>query len=177
MASIHHKKGKGGKKVYYVVVAAGPTRKWLKAGALRDARVLKQQIEEMKNSERVEKLGLVSRNRRIDSFFQDYADYVKLRSAPNTHKRYKAAINAFIAFLTLFHPRLKNLAQVTPAVIEDYQQKRLESIELRINPALAPSPTPTILFACKCLGRLLRVNRPRCSLSPISIVDGHADHR
>ncbi|MFH1686304.1 MAG: hypothetical protein ABIE70_02125 [bacterium] len=131
MASIHHKKGKGGKKVYYVVVANGPMRKWLKAGALRDAKVLKGQIEELKDSERIQKLGLVSRNRRIDSFFQGYADYVRLRTAPNTHKRYKAAINAFIAFLRLFHPRLRNLAQVTPAIMEDYQQKRLESIELK----------------------------------------------
>jgi len=131
MASIQHKKGTGGKKVYYVVIAIGPARKWLKAGTLKDAKVLLRQIEELKNSDRIQKLGLVSRNRRIDSFFQEYTDYVKLRTAPNTHKRYRAVINAFIAFLTLFHEKLKNLVQITPAIIEDYQQKRLESVELK----------------------------------------------
>lgn len=80
----------------------------------------------------MEKLGLTGRHKRIDHFFQEYTDHVKLRTAPNTVKRYRAALNAFIAFLKLFHPNLKYLHQIKPEIIESYQKQRLESIELKI---------------------------------------------
>ncbi len=80
----------------------------------------------------MEKLGLIGRHKRIDDFLQEYADHVKLRTAPNTVKRYGAALNAFVAFLGMFHPNLKNLYQISPQIIESYQKQRLESIELKI---------------------------------------------
>ncbi len=131
MASIQYKAAKNGKKVYYVVVAHGATRKWLKAGTLSNARALKKEIDSLENSKRADKLGLAPKSKRIDSFFEEYAEYVRLRTSANTLKRYKAALNAFIAFLNMFYPRLVRLSQITPEIIEDFQHKRLESIELK----------------------------------------------
>jgi integrase len=132
MASIHAKTGKAGKKTYYVVICHQGRHKWIKAGTLRDAKILKREIESLENSKRMEKLGLAGRQKRIDDFFQEYADHVRLRTSPNTVKRYRAALNAFLAFLRLYYPSLKYLHQVKPEIIESYQQKRLESVELKI---------------------------------------------
>jgi len=131
MASIQFKSGKEGKKVYYVVVARGSTRRWLKAGTLKDARILKREIEAMQASERVEKLGLAAKNKRIDAFFREYMERFRLRTSVNTIKRYRACLNAFLAYLHLFQPKLRLLHQITAEIIEDYQQKRLESVELK----------------------------------------------
>ena len=81
MASIQSKKGKAGKKTYYVVICHRGGHKWVKAGTLRDAKILKREIESLENSKRMEKLGLVGRHKRIDDFFQEYADHVRLRTA------------------------------------------------------------------------------------------------
>ncbi len=128
MASIQSKTSKRGKKTFYVVVSYAGKRKWLKAGTQTDARKLKSQVESLENSRRLEKLGLTQKSVRIDDFFADFLDHVRLHSAPNTVKRYRAALNAFLAFLRLFQPRVTLLAQLTPAIIEDFQRKRLESL-------------------------------------------------
>lgn len=131
MASIQSKKSTTGGKTFYVVVSFGGKHKWIKAGTLGDAKKMKRQIESLENSQRIEKLGLTQQTVRIDDFFQDYADHVRLHTAPNTVKRYKAALNAFLAFLRLFHPGIKYLSQITPEIIEDYQRRRLESVEVK----------------------------------------------
>ncbi len=132
MASIQSKMGNMAKKTYYVVICHRGGHKWIKARTLKDAKILKKEIESLENSKRMEKLGLTGRHKRIDDFLQEYADHVKLRTAPNTVKWYKAALNAFIAFLKLFHPNLKYLHQVKPEIIESYQKQWLESIELKV---------------------------------------------
>ncbi len=131
MASIQSKKGKMGKKTYYVVICHRGGHKWIKAGTAKDAKILKKEIESLENSKRMEKLGLVGRHKRIDSFFQEYADHVRLRTAPSTVKRYLSVVNTFITFLRMFHPNIRFLAQITPEVIESYQMQRLESVELK----------------------------------------------
>ncbi len=131
MASIQSKRGKSGKKTYYVVVAHAGRRKWIKAGTLAEAKKLKKLLEELSNSERQEKLGLLSQERRIDEFFQDYLDNVRLSASANTVKRYKAVLNTFLCFLRLYHPKILSLGQITPEVVEDYQKQRLESVELK----------------------------------------------
>ncbi|MEP0828371.1 MAG: tyrosine-type recombinase/integrase [bacterium] len=131
MASIQSKKTKAGVKIYYVVASVKGCHKWIKAGTQADAKVLKKKIEALNATERLEKLGISSRDKRIDEFFQEYLDHVRLRTSPNSHKRYRAALNAFIAFLRIFHSNLKVLKQITPDTIEDFQQKRLESFELK----------------------------------------------
>ena len=132
MASIQSKKGKSGKKTHYVVISHRGGHKWIKAGSPRDAKILKKEIESLENSKRMEKLGLSTHDIRIDDFFQKYADYIRPRTAPNTVKRYLAVLNTFIVYLKMFHPNLKYLSQIKPEIIESYQQKRLESIELKI---------------------------------------------
>ncbi|MBN2225983.1 MAG: hypothetical protein JW763_01325 [candidate division Zixibacteria bacterium] len=80
----------------------------------------------------MEKLGLSYHDLRIDVFFQKYADYIKPRTASNTVKRYLGVLNTFISFLKMFHPNVRFLSQIKPEFIESFQQKRLESIELKI---------------------------------------------
>ncbi len=131
MASIQSKKAKSGKNTYYVVVCIQGKHKWLKAGTKKDAIQLKKQIESMENSKRIEKLGIVSKNIRIDLFFQEYADHVKLRTSASTLKRYLGVLNTFIVFLKMFHPRTLNISQIKPDHIESFQKHRLGSLELK----------------------------------------------
>jgi len=131
MASIQTKTGKAGKKTYYVVVSHSGGHKWIKAGTLRDAKILRKEIESLENSKRVEKFGLTGTQKRVDDFFQEYADHVRLRTAPSTVKRYLSVVNTFITFLKIFHPKIKYLTQITPEVIESFQKQRLESVELK----------------------------------------------
>ncbi|MCD6163784.1 MAG: site-specific integrase [candidate division Zixibacteria bacterium] len=132
MASIQFKKNKTGKKTYYVVVSYNSKHKWLKAGALSDAKKLKKQIESLEKSQQMEKLGLTNSTIRIDEFFQKYADNVKLHNSPNTVKRYLSVLNTFLVFLKMFHPGIKHLSQLKTEHIESYQKQRLQSIELKI---------------------------------------------
>ena len=131
MASIHSKKGIAGRKTYYVVVSLHGKHKWIRAGTLAQAKSLKRDLEEMQEAERAERLGITAKSKRVDEFFQEYTGHVRLRTSPNTLKRYRACLNAFVAFLNLFQPKVKQLSQITPEIIEDYQQKRLESVELK----------------------------------------------
>jgi len=131
MASIQFKQLKKG-KVYYVVVSLAGKHKWLKAGSLANAKKLKKQIESLEKSQQMEKLGLTANTVRIDNFFQDYADYVRLHNSPNTIKRYLAILNTFLVFLKMFHPAIKHLSQLKTEHIESYQKQRLQSIELKI---------------------------------------------
>lgn len=131
MASIQSKKGSNGALTHYIVVSQLGRRKWLKAGNLHDAKILKKQIESLAASDRVDKLGLAISDKRIDDFFREYLDYVRIRTAPNTAKRYKAVVNAFIAFLQLFQPNIRTLAQLNQEHIEAYQRRRMESLELK----------------------------------------------
>ena len=64
MASIHFTKGKADKKTYYVVICHRGGHKWVKAGTLRDAKILKREIESLENSKRMDKLGLTGRHKR-----------------------------------------------------------------------------------------------------------------
>jgi hypothetical protein len=123
MASIQSKKGKSGKKTHYVVISHRGGHKWIKAGSLRDAKILKKEIESLENSKRMEKLGLSANDIRIDDFFKKYADYIRPRTAANTVKRYLAVLNTFIVYLKMFHPDLKYLSQIKSEIIESYQQK------------------------------------------------------
>jgi len=95
MASIQFKKSRTGKKTYYVVVSYSGKHKWIKAGTQKEARILKRQIESLENSQRMEKLGLVSETKRIDDLFQEYADHVRLHNSKNTVKRYSEPISIF----------------------------------------------------------------------------------
>ncbi|MCP4603452.1 MAG: tyrosine-type recombinase/integrase [Proteobacteria bacterium] len=132
MASIQSKKSKSGRVAYYVVVSIHGKHKWIRAGTLKDARILKKDIEALEESERREKLGVSKIHKKADQAFQEYLDHVRLRCAPNTVKRYRAALNAFLAFLRLYCPRIRHLSQVKPEHIELYQDKRLTSTELKV---------------------------------------------
>lgn len=132
MASIQFKKNKEGKKTFYVVVSLRGRHKWLKAGTLSDARKLKKQVESLEQSKRIEKLGLVPRSIRIDDFFQNFADYVRLHNSKSTVKRYLAVVNTFLTFLKMFHSSIRHLSQLKTEHIESYQKQRLESIDLKI---------------------------------------------
>jgi len=131
MPSIQFKKTRSGKKTYYVVVSYRGKHKWIKAGTQKQAKELSKKIESFKNSERLEKLGLVPKDKRIDNYFQEYSDHIKLRTSANTVKRYLGVLNTFIEFLKMFHPNLKYLSQIKSEHIESYQQKRLQSIGLK----------------------------------------------
>ncbi|MCK5125567.1 MAG: tyrosine-type recombinase/integrase [candidate division Zixibacteria bacterium] len=131
MPSIQFKKSKTGKKTYYVVVSFQGKHKWIKAGTQKEAKELKRKVESMENSQRLEKLGLVSKNKRIDEFLQEYSEHVKLRTSSGTIKRYLGILNTFIVFLKMFHTHIRYLSQIKPEHIESYQKQRLESIELK----------------------------------------------
>lgn len=131
MASIQSKVSSTGVKTYYVVVPNQGKRKWLKAGTQQDAKILKRQVDSLTTTQQVERLGLSVDDKRIDDFFQEYLDYVKIRTAPNTAKRYRAVVNAFIAFLQLFQPHIRTLAQLKQEHIETYQRRRMKSLELK----------------------------------------------
>jgi integrase len=131
MASIQSKKGRNGKKTYYVVVSLQGKHKWIRAGTQQQAKILKKDIESLQDSQKIEKLGLTRTEKRIDDFFTEYVEYVTVRTSPNTVKRYRAAINAFLAFLNMFHPRMHKLSQIKQEHIEEYQLRRLDSIELK----------------------------------------------
>jgi len=131
MASIQYKISKKGAKTYYVIEPLGGTRKWLKAGTLKDAQKLKQHLESLGKSERIEKLGLTQTQLKIDDFFQQYADHVRLHNSQGTIKRYLYILNAFLVFLKMFHPNIKNISQIKRDHIESYQKQRLTSIELK----------------------------------------------
>ena len=131
MSSVQSKRGGVGKKTFYVVVSVAGKRKWLKAGTLKDAQALKKKLDSMASVERLEKLGIATREKRIDNFFQEYLDNVRLRTSPNTTKRYKAVLNTFITFVKMYHPSLTHLAQIRQEILESYQKQRLESVELK----------------------------------------------
>lgn len=131
MASVQYKQGKRGKRTYYIVVSTAGRHRWVKAGTLQEAQALKKRIDSMAASERLERLGIGVREKRVDDFFQEYLDNVKLRTSPNTAKRYKAVLNTFISFLKMFHPNVTQLAQIRPETMESYQRERLQSIELK----------------------------------------------
>ena len=130
MASIQSKKSKSGRSTYYVVVAHAGKRKWLKAGSLKEARILKKQIESLDNSNRLEKLGLTSKQIRLHEFFEKFDEYVSFHNTASTAKRYLSVVRAFQEFLRMFHPAVMILGQVNREHIDSYQMKRLESIEL-----------------------------------------------
>ena len=109
-ASIQKKISKNGSKVFYVVESVGGRRKWLKAGTLKDAQQLKKQLQSLDKSQRIEKLGLTLVQLKIDDFFQQFADHVKLHNSPGTIKRYVYILNAFLTFLKMFHPSIKYLS-------------------------------------------------------------------
>jgi integrase len=131
MASIQYKISQKGIKTYYVIEPIGGTRKWLKAGSLKDAQKLKHHLESLGKSERIEKLGLTQTQVKIDDFFQQYADHVRLHNSPGTIKRYLYILNAFLVFLKMFHPNIKYISQIKREHIESYQKQRLTSIELK----------------------------------------------
>ena len=131
MASVHSKKSKTGKNTYYVVISYQGKHKWIKAGTKKEALNLKKTIESLENSQRMEKLGLVSKDKRIDEFLQEYADYIKIRTSKNTIKRYLGVLNTFLVFLKVFHGNIRYMSQINTEIIESYQQKRLKSVELK----------------------------------------------
>jgi len=131
MASIQYKVSKKGAKTYYVIEPIGGTRKWLKAGTLKDAQKLKHHLESLGKSERIEKLGLTQTQVKIDDFFQKYVDHVKLHNSQGTIKRYLYILNAFLVFLKMFHPNIKYISQIKREHIESYQKQRLTSTELK----------------------------------------------
>ncbi|MEZ5359859.1 MAG: site-specific integrase [Candidatus Zixiibacteriota bacterium] len=131
MASIQFKKNKSGQKTYYVVVSINGKHKWLKAGTQKDAKVLKRHVESLENSKRLEKLGVGQSKKRIDVFFQEFADHIRLRTSKRTVKRYLGVLNTFIVFLKMFHSHVIYLSQIKPELIESFQKHRLESVELK----------------------------------------------
>jgi len=131
MASVQFKKGLNGKKTYYVVFSHRGRHRWIKAGCQADAKRLKKEIESLAENQRLEKLGITTRNKRIDDFFREYLEYISLRTSPNTVKRYRAAINPFIAFLGMFHSSVRHLSQLKQEHIESFQRERLKSVELK----------------------------------------------
>lgn len=124
MASVQAKKGKNGKKTHYVVVSHAGKHKWLRTGTMQQAKILKREIDSLEQSRRAEKLGLSTREIRIDDFFQEYADYVRLHNSPATVKRYLVILNTFIVFLKMFHWGVRRLSQIQPSHIESYKKQR-----------------------------------------------------
>lgn len=131
MASIQFKKNMTGKKTYYVVVSFRAKHKWVKAGSLKSAKSLKKQLESLEESERLVKLGFSHNDIRIDDFFKQYAEYIKLHTSDSTAKRYLGVLNTFVVFLKMYHSGVRSMSQITTQTIESYQQKRLESIDLK----------------------------------------------
>ena len=131
MASIQSKRTRTGGKCYYVVVAFGAKRKWIRAGDHNAAKILKRQLEMLEQSKRLQKLGLTAERKRIDDFFREYAANMKIRTSANTSKRYLGVINMFLVFLRMFHPNIKDISQIKSEHLESYQLQRLQSIELK----------------------------------------------
>jgi ferredoxin len=132
MAITHFRKSKGKRKTYHMVLYYVAKHEWIKAVTISDVTKLKKTIEKLSKSERREKLGLTAQDVRFDYYFQRYTDHVKLHNTRAAHKKYRAALNAFLGFLRLLWPKVKYLAQITSDLIEDYQKRRLESVELKI---------------------------------------------
>lgn len=132
MASIQKKTLKSGEVSHYVVIANGRKRKWIKAANLTQAKKIKRKVEALEKSQVIEKLGLEENTIRIDSFFQEFAEHVKLHNSKNTAKRYIGVLNTFTTFLKMFHPRINYLNKITHDHLESYQVDRLRSIELKI---------------------------------------------
>jgi len=132
MASIQFKRGKNGRRTHFVVVSFQGKHKWIRAGSLADAKRLRKELEGLAENERFEKLGLSVREKRIDDFFAEYIEHVRLSTSSNTVKRYRAAVNAFLAFLRLFHTSVRYLSLLKQEHIEAYQRRRLQSVELKI---------------------------------------------
>ncbi len=131
MSSIQFKKSKAGKKTYYVVVSANGRHKWLKGGTLAEAKRLKKHIDSLEVSDRIEQLSLRKTEKRIDDFFQEFADHSRLHNAPGTTRRYLRVINTLLCYLRMYHPRLRYLSQIRREHMEDYQRCRLESYDLK----------------------------------------------
>ena len=66
------KRAQSGRKTFYVVVSAAGKHRWLKAGTLKKNQAPQKEIDSMATSERLEVLGIVAREKQIDSFFQEY---------------------------------------------------------------------------------------------------------
>ena len=131
MASLQSKTSKDGKTTHYVVLAVGGKRKWIKAGSHNEAKKLLKQIESLEDSKRNEKLGLSTRDVRVDEFFQEYAEHVRLHCAASTVQRYLGILNCFLVFLGMFHPKVKSLGQIKQEHIESFQKQRLQSLDLK----------------------------------------------
>ncbi len=131
MASIQFKQRKSGKRTYYVVLSFKGKHKWIKAGTLKSAKDLKKQLDSLEESKRIEKLGLSSQDFRVDCFFQEYSDHIRLHVAPSTVKRYLSVLNTFLVFLKMFHSNIKYVSQIKIPIIESYQKQRLLSVELK----------------------------------------------
>jgi len=131
MASIQSKTSKTGVKTFYVVFSFFDKRKWIKAGTLRDARLLKKKIESLEKSKRLENLGLSSNEIKIKKFFEDFSDYSRLHNSASTAKRYIRVFETFQIFLKMFHPGIKYLSQINTQIMESYQKRRLKSIKLK----------------------------------------------
>ncbi|MCH7691712.1 MAG: hypothetical protein IIA17_11815, partial [candidate division Zixibacteria bacterium] len=86
MASIQSKIGKSGSKTYYVVVSYFGKHKWVKAGSNSDAKKLKRQLEKLTNQQRLQGFGAEVVEIRIDDFFHQFLDHVKLHNSPVTVK-------------------------------------------------------------------------------------------
>lgn len=132
MASIQSKTNKDGKKTYYVVVSLRTKHKWLKAGSRKSTQSLKRQVESLAESERLEKLGFSPNDMRIDQFFEKYTSHIKLHISDVSRVRYVGVINTFLTFLNMFHPKVTYLSEIKPQTIESYQEKRLSSLDLKI---------------------------------------------
>ncbi len=131
MASIQVKKTKTGKPIHYVVVLRGGKLKWLRAGTKTAAQTLKREIEALDSEQQRERLGLVDEQRRIDDCFSEYLEYVTLRTAASTVQRYRGVLNTFMSFLTIYWPRVSMIHEVTLRHVEDYQRRRLTSLDLK----------------------------------------------
>ncbi|MEE9443095.1 MAG: hypothetical protein V3V99_10570 [candidate division Zixibacteria bacterium] len=80
MPSIQFKKSKTGKRTYYVVVSYRGKHKWIKAGTQKQAKELAGKIDSLRNSERLKKPGLATKDKNIDDFLQEYISHMKLRT-------------------------------------------------------------------------------------------------
>ncbi len=72
MASVQFKKGLNRKRAFYVVFSHQGRHRWIKAESQADAKRLKKEIESLSKNQRLEKLGITTRNRRIDDFFRAF---------------------------------------------------------------------------------------------------------
>ncbi len=131
MASIQNKINKQGKKIFYVVVPLKNKRKWIRAGTKQQATNLMRQLSEVREEELYERLGFTQNLISVEDYFNRFLEFVKLHNQSSTLKRYSAIIHTFQVFLNKYYNFLSHISEIKLEHIEEYQNIRLNSLDLK----------------------------------------------